>query len=99
MMRVPDSLGKTEVETCAAAAIDVDGDGNGDRDDEAFEDFIEYNDVGLPLAYLSSENLCEVSDDGKRYILETWDLFLAALNIKDTGFDSLEEMLHAAGQQ
>ena len=69
------------------------------RDDETFEDFIEYNDVGLPLAYLSSENLCEVSEDGKRYILETWDLFLAALNIKDTGFDSLEEMLHAAGQQ
>ena len=69
------------------------------RDDEAFEDFIEYNDVGLPLAYLSSENLCEVSDDGKRYILETWDLFLAALNIKDTGFDNLEEMLNAAGNQ
>ena len=69
------------------------------RDDDTFEDFIEYNDVGLPLAYLSSENLCEVSEDGKRYILETWDLFLAALNIKDTGFDSLEEMLHEAGQQ
>jgi hypothetical protein len=69
------------------------------RDDDQFSDFIEYNDVGLPLSYLSSENLCEPSDDGQRYIVETWDLFLTALNIKDTGFTTLEEMFAAAGEK
>ena len=69
------------------------------RDDDTFVDFIEYNDVGLPLAYLTAENLCEPTDDGRRYIMETWDLFLTALDIKDTGYTSLEEMFQAAGEK
>ena len=69
------------------------------RDDENFVDFIEYNDVGLPLAYLAAESLCEPSDDGRRYIMETWDLFLTALDIKDTGYTTLEEMFQAAGEK
>jgi hypothetical protein len=66
------------------------------KDDKNFGDFIEFNDLGLPLAYLSSQNLCEVSDDGARYITETWDLFLAGLQVKDDGFESLDELLEAA---
>jgi hypothetical protein len=69
------------------------------KDDDAFQDFIEYSDIGLPLAYLTSEDLCEVSEDGKRYIVESWDLFLAALEISDTGFTTLEEVLHTAGNK
>ena len=64
-----------------------------------FVDFIEYNDIGLPLAYLSSENLCEPSPDGEKYILETWELFLAALGVEDKGFSSLEELLEIAEQK
>jgi hypothetical protein len=63
------------------------------KDDKNFKDFIEFNDLGLPLAYLTSQNLCEVSDDGARYITETWDLFLAGLNIKDEGFETLDDLL------
>ncbi len=63
------------------------------QDDENFVEFIEFNDLGLPLAYLASEGLCEVSDDGKRYISETWDMLLVALELEDTGFSDLEEML------
>jgi hypothetical protein len=51
------------------------------------------------LAYLTKENLCEVSDDGARYITETWQLFLAGLNIKDEGFDSLEELFSIAEER
>ena len=70
------------------------------KEDEEFKDFIEFNDLGLPLAYFTAENLCEVSDDGARYITETWALFLAGLNLEDTGWDSLEQMLSAkAGGQ
>jgi hypothetical protein len=66
------------------------------RDERDFEDFMEFNDLGLPLAYFVSENLCEVSDDGVRYINETYDLFLASLELNDTGFDNLEDVFTAA---
>lgn len=64
--------------------------------DENFKDFIEFNDLGLPLAYLSREGLCEVSDDGERYISETWDLFIKSLGLDDTGFNDLDEVLQAS---
>ena len=66
------------------------------KDDEEFKDFIEFNDLGLPLAYFVAENLCEVSDDGSRYITETWALFLAGLNLEDTGFSDLDEVFESA---
>ena len=68
------------------------------REEKEFADFMEFNDLGLPLAYFVSENLCEVSDDGVRYINETWDLFIASLEIQDTGFSNLEDVFLAAGQ-
>lgn len=66
------------------------------RDDDNFKDFIEFNDLGLPLAYLSREGLCEVSDDGQRYILETWELFIKSLGLNDIGFNDLDEVLQAS---
>ena len=66
------------------------------KEDEEFIDFIEFNDLGLPLAYFVAENLCEVSDDGSRHITETWALFLARLNLEDTGFSDLDEVFESA---
>ena len=66
------------------------------KEDDEFQDFIDFNDLGLPLAYFVAENLCEVSDDGARYINETWILFLASLNIEDTGYEGLDQMLSIA---
>lgn len=60
-----------------------------------FKDFIEYNDIGLPLAYLTNEGLCELSTDGERYVEETWELFLASMNLNDTGFDELDDVFNA----
>jgi hypothetical protein len=59
---------------------------------------MEFYDLGLPLAYFVSEDLCEVSDDGVRYINETFDLFLASLELKDVGFANLEDVFIAAGE-
>ena len=63
------------------------------KDDDGLQDFIEFNDLGLPLAFLTSENLCEVSDDGARYITETWALFVESLGLEDIGFETLDQML------
>lgn len=64
------------------------------RDDEQFEDFCDYNDLGLPLAYLVDNGLATANELGNKYIEETFSLFLTVLEIKeDTGFESLEELL------
>lgn len=63
------------------------------RDDEEFVDFIEYNDLGLPLSFAIANGIVSDSPLSNAMITETWDLFLAGLEITDSGFDSLEEML------
>jgi hypothetical protein len=60
--------------------------------DEEFEDFIGYNDLGLPLAYMISEDITKPNELGVKYVEETWLLFLASLEIDDTGFSSLQEI-------
>jgi hypothetical protein len=69
------------------------------KDDVQFEDFVEYNDVGLPLAYLMSEGLSIPTDDGVRYIQETWELFLGGLDIEDTGFETLEDVFEVISEE
>lgn len=67
------------------------------RDDKNIQEFMDFNDLGLPLAYLSSEGLCDISDDGKKYVAETWELFLSTLGIlQDEGFDSLDVVMAQA---
>ena len=66
------------------------------RDDEEMEDFFDYNDLGLPMAYLVSEDLVSLKDKGNIYISETWALFLESLEIQDMGFENLEQVLSFA---
>jgi len=66
------------------------------EENNGIQEFFEFNDIGLPLAYLASEGLCDISDDGKKYIAETWDIFLSMLGVEDTGFSELEEVLAKA---
>lgn len=64
------------------------------RNDEEFQDFIEYNDLGLPLAYAVSADIVKATEIAEGYINETFDLLLAGLDIEeDTGFESLDDLL------
>jgi hypothetical protein len=63
------------------------------RQDDQFKDFIEYNDMGLPLAYFLSQGIVEKTDISVNFINETFDILLAALNIEDSGFETLDEVL------
>ena len=65
----------------------------GYRKDEQFGDFVEYNDLGLPLAYAISEGIVEKTDLASTFINEAFDILLAALELEDTGFESLEDLL------
>ena len=68
------------------------------RYDEDFEDFIEYNDIGLPLASFIDEGLVDTTPRAEIYISETFDLLVAALDIEDKDYDSLEAMFFEAGR-
>jgi hypothetical protein len=63
------------------------------KNDEEFADFIDYNDVGLPLAYAISMNLVTSTTLAEKFINETWELFLSGLGVEDTGFDSLLDIM------
>ena len=66
------------------------------RDSVEFKDFIDFNDVGLPLAFLIDSNLCEPTDEGMNYVKETWTLFLDSLQIQDVGFENFDAVMALA---
>ena len=66
------------------------------RYDEEFADFIQYNDLGLPLAYAISEEIVKLTDQAQSFIEETFSLLLAGVGIEDTGFETLDEILSSA---
>ena len=63
------------------------------RGDEEFEDFIEYNDLGLPLAYAITANLAKATPAGEAMVNETFDLLLTSMDLTDEGFENLDEIL------
>lgn len=63
------------------------------RDDDDFRDFFEYNDLGLPLAYLLNSKVVETTPMAEGFINETFDLLLAGMETEDTGFENLDDLL------
>ncbi len=62
------------------------------RGDEDFSDFMEYNDLGLPLSYMVAEGLVkECSPVGEDMIDETFKMFSALLELTDEDIENLEE--------
>jgi hypothetical protein len=64
------------------------------RDDVEFADFIQYNDLGLPLAYAITGGIVQSTPQAEKFVNETFDLLLAGLDIdEDTGFEDIEDLL------
>jgi len=63
------------------------------RFDKKFEDFVSYNDIGLPLAFLVSEELVKPNPQAKSMVEETYDLLLAALDKEDGEFESFDDLM------
>jgi hypothetical protein len=62
------------------------------KTDPNFEEFISYNDLGLPLAYIMSTGIAKRTDASNRFVNETFDLLLGSLEVEDTGFESLDDI-------
>jgi len=63
------------------------------RDNKELSDFIEYNDLGLPLAFCGAEDLARLTEMGKTLVNETYDLLLASLEKEDGDFESLDDLM------
>lgn len=65
------------------------------RDQDPYKEFAEYNDIGLPLAYVVHNNLAEIGPEGRVFIEETYDLLCSAMDINpEEEYHSFEDMLN-----
>ncbi len=64
------------------------------KDEAELADFVEYNDLGLPLAYLIHTDLVTVNESGISYIDETFDLLCEGVGVDlDGEYESLNELM------
>lgn len=60
------------------------------RGDEDFEAFMDYNDLGCPMAYMVAEGLIkELTPVGEEMITETFKMFLELINVTEEEIDSV----------
>jgi len=62
------------------------------RNDPNFEDFISYNDLGLPLAYILDNGIAKQTELSIKFINETFDLLLGSLELQDNGYVTLDDI-------
>ena len=64
------------------------------KDEAELRDFVEYNDLGLPLAYLIHTNLVTINESGIPYIDETFNLLCEGVGVDlDGEYQSLNELM------
>jgi hypothetical protein len=63
--------------------------------DGRFDDFIEINDLGLPLAYFIANGVVEITPLASDIIDATFTDLLDLFEVEDTGFTSLKDLTQA----
>ncbi len=63
------------------------------KDDEELSDFFVYNDLGLPLAFAYAEGIINHTPTLEKYINESFDLLILGLEVEDTGFGDILDLL------
>jgi hypothetical protein len=64
-------------------------------ENERFDDFVEFNDLGLPLAYFIANGVVEMTPLASDIIDATFNDLLELFDIEDTGFTSLKDLTQA----
>lgn len=65
------------------------------RESEEFKDFIEFNDLGLPLAYATAQGMIDPQTIGKQMIEDSFKILLAGLEYEDDlGWETLTDLLN-----
>ena len=66
------------------------------RDAEAFSDLFEYADLAFAIAFMIHHNIIDSTDRVSGFVDETFGLLISTLEIEDTGFSDIDELLVAA---
>ena len=67
------------------------------RNDIEFKDFMEYNDLGLPIAYAIHGEIVVPTELAEQYVNETFDLFAESLGLDPKAeWWNLDEMFEAS---
>ena len=65
----------------------------GYKEEDDFADFVAYNDLGLPLAFMIEQKIVESTPVAQVYIEETFELLCESLELdSDDEYESIEEM-------
>ena len=68
-----------------------------DTENEAWQEFFEWADVGLPLSYFVWQDYCTLKDSGKVTIDETWVTFCEMISIDaDAKYTNLRSAFDAS---
>ena len=62
------------------------------RDEEAFQELMEFADLGFPLAYAVQGGIIESNERVEELVEGTFTLLLQLLKVDDTGFDSITQL-------
>lgn len=63
------------------------------REDDNFKAFMEYNDIGVPMAYYLAEGLVTgLTPLGEQYVEESIDMMFKLLDITEAEVDDLHEI-------
>ncbi len=67
------------------------------RGDDDFKDFMAYNDIGLPLAYVLHGEIVQPTELAKQYVNETFELFAESLGLNPNDeWWNLDEMFESS---
>ena len=64
------------------------------KDTDYMQDFIEYGDLGFPLAFMLTQGIVAHTDKTTPFINELFDIVLSDLDVENTGFDSIDEIVN-----
>lgn len=65
-----------------------------DAEPSSHVEYFKYNDLGIPLAFCLSYDLCKLTSDGERVIEETWNNLCKELNVNPSlDYDNLSDMV------
>lgn len=65
-----------------------------------FNEFFDYNDLGLPLAVAFENDLCTLNDRGTEVLNETYDLMLEEYGVdKDKTYETLDDIIEDSSNE
>ena len=64
------------------------------KGDSDWSDFFDYNDIGLPMAFMIDQKLVKETNAGNKFINQTFELLVEELGFdEDLEWDNLEQMI------